>query len=121
VQILILALPVAVFVLLRVLDATLPVVLGGLQLAVVAAYGLLLTVQARSRSAVAAEWLIGVVSLWIYRVFDTTMVDGAVNGLGLVVRGWSAMLRRAQSGSVRVYAASMLAGVVAMLGYFLWR
>lgn len=120
-QVLILALPAVVFVLLHMLEATLPVVLGGLQLAVAAAYGLLLTVQPQSRSAAATEWLIGVVSLGLHRAFDTAMVDGAVNGLGLVVRGWSAMLRRAQSGSVRVYAASMLAGVVAILGYLLWR
>lgn len=120
-MVLILALPAAVLVGMRALDANLPVTVGGLQLAVVVAYGLLATVAAGSPSAVTVERLIGAVSFWIERVIDTGIIDGAVNGLGLVIRGWSTMLRRAQSGSVRVYAASMLAAVVAILGYFLWR
>jgi len=43
-----------------------------------------------------------------------------VNGVGLVVRGWSAVLRRLQTGSVRAYAMSLFAGVVMILGYYLW-
>jgi hypothetical protein len=33
----------------------------------------------------------------------------------------SAALRHVQTGSVRAYAASLLFGVVAILGYYLWR
>ena len=52
---------------------------------------------------------------------DAGIVDGSVNGVGLVVRGWSAVLRRVQTGSVRAYAMSFFLGVVTILGYFLWR
>ena len=59
------------------------------------------------------------VALW--RGFDATLIDGTVNGVGLVVRGWSAVLRRLQTGSVRAYAMSLLIGVVTIVGYYLWR
>ena len=49
------------------------------------------------------------------------LIDGTVNGVGLVVRGWSAVLRRLQTGSVRAYAMSLFLGVVTILGYYLWR
>ena len=49
------------------------------------------------------------------------MIDAAVNGIGDTVGGMSEMLRRLQSGSVRTYAASLFAGVVFILGYYLWR
>ena len=38
-----------------------------------------------------------------------------------IVRQQRASLRLLQSGSVRVYAVSLLLGVVAILGYYLWR
>jgi hypothetical protein len=37
------------------------------------------------------------------------------------VKGWSQLLRRLQTGSVRAYAASLFVGVVTILGYYLWR
>ena len=52
---------------------------------------------------------------------DAGLIDGTVNGVGLVVRGWSAVLRRLQTGSVRAYAMSLFVGVVTILGYYLWR
>jgi hypothetical protein len=52
---------------------------------------------------------------------DTRLIDGAVNGAGTVVRAGSSTLRRVQTGSVRAYAMATFAGVVAMLGYYLWR
>jgi NADH-quinone oxidoreductase subunit L len=61
---------------------------------------------------------ISTVALW--RGVDTGVIDGAVNGTGAVVRGGSAVLRRLQSGSMRTYALSLLLGVVAILGYYLW-
>jgi hypothetical protein len=36
-------------------------------------------------------------------------------------RGWSAVLRRFQTGSVRTYAMSLFIGTVAIVGYYLWR
>ena len=55
-----------------------------------------------------------------YRGYDSSGV-AVLNGVGLVVRGWSAVLRRMQTGSVRAYAMSFFVGVVAIVGYYLWR
>jgi NADH-quinone oxidoreductase subunit L len=52
---------------------------------------------------------------------DAGLIDGAVNGVGGMVRGASRTLRRLQTGSVRAYAASLFFGVVMILGYYLWR
>ena len=57
----------------------------------------------------------------LWKGVDAGIIDGSVNGVGLVVRGWSAVLRRVQTGSVRAYAMSIFLGVVTILGYFLWR
>jgi len=57
----------------------------------------------------------------LWRVVDAGIVDGAVNGAGLVVSGWGAILRRLQTGSLRAYALSILVGAVVILGYFVWR
>ena len=57
----------------------------------------------------------------LWKVVDVQAIDGIVNGVGEVVRGSSEGLRRIQTGSVRAYAASVFFGVVAILGYYLWR
>ncbi len=57
----------------------------------------------------------------LWRGMDAGLVDGTVNGVGLAVRGWSAILRRLQTGSVRSYATSLLLGVIVIVGYYLWR
>ena len=57
----------------------------------------------------------------LWRGMDAGVIDGTVNAVGLVVRGWSAVLRRLQTGSVRAYAMSFFVGVVTILGYYLWR
>jgi NADH-quinone oxidoreductase subunit L len=57
----------------------------------------------------------------LWKVVDVRLIDGSVNGVGESVRGWSEILRRLQTGSVRAYAASLFLGVVALLGYYLWR
>ena len=56
----------------------------------------------------------------LWRVVDARGIDGAVNGIGDSVWGSSAILRRAQTGSVRAYAASFFLGVVLIVGYYLW-
>jgi NADH-quinone oxidoreductase subunit L len=53
--------------------------------------------------------------------FDRTVVDGAVNGVGTLVRGGGSSLRRLQSGYVRGYALGIAIGAVVLLGYFLTR
>jgi len=58
---------------------------------------------------------------FLWRGMDAGLVDGTVNGVGLAVRGWSAILRRLQTGSVRAYAMSFFVGVVVIVGYYLWR
>jgi NADH-quinone oxidoreductase subunit L len=57
----------------------------------------------------------------LWRAVDAGLIDGMVNAVGLVVRGWSAVLRRLQTGSMRAYAMSVFVGVVVILGYFLWK
>jgi NADH-quinone oxidoreductase subunit L len=57
----------------------------------------------------------------LWKIVDVRVIDGSVNGVGRIVTGWSEILRRAQTGSVRAYAASLFFGVVAILGYYLWR
>jgi NADH-quinone oxidoreductase subunit L len=57
----------------------------------------------------------------LWRGVDAGVIDGTVNAVGLVVRGWSAVLRRLQTGSVRAYAMSFFLGVVVVVGYYLWR
>jgi NADH-quinone oxidoreductase subunit L len=56
----------------------------------------------------------------LWKVADATIIDGAVNGTGWVVNASAGLLRRLQTGSVRVYAASILLGVVVVLGYYVW-
>jgi NADH-quinone oxidoreductase subunit L len=57
----------------------------------------------------------------LWKGVDARVIDGAVNGVGESVGGLSEVLRRAQTGSVRAYAASLFVGVVLVLGYYLWR
>ena len=57
----------------------------------------------------------------LWKGVDAGIIDGTVNGVGLIIRAWSAVLRRLQTGSVRAYAMSIFVGVVSILGYYLWR
>ncbi|HET9704364.1 MAG TPA: NADH-quinone oxidoreductase subunit L [Vicinamibacterales bacterium] len=57
----------------------------------------------------------------LWRGMDVKIVDGAVNGAGYLVSGVAIVLRLLQNGSVKTYAASTFAGVVAILAYYLWR
>jgi NADH-quinone oxidoreductase subunit L len=54
-------------------------------------------------------------------VVDKRIIDGSVNGVAALVRGSGAQLRKLQTGYVRTYALGMAAGVVAILGYVLFR
>jgi NADH:ubiquinone oxidoreductase subunit 5 (subunit L)/multisubunit Na+/H+ antiporter MnhA subunit len=52
--------------------------------------------------------------------FDRTIIDGTVNGIGVVTTGAGTQLRRVQTGRVQNYALGIAIGLIAMaLGYFL--
>ena len=55
---------------------------------------------------------------WLADTFDARIVDGAVNGVGTLVRG-SDGIRRVQSGLVRSYALWIVVGAAALLLYLL--
>ena len=57
----------------------------------------------------------------LWKGVDVGMIDGAVNGAGTIVVESGGVVRRAQTGSVRAYAVSVLLGAVLVLGYYLWR
>jgi NADH-quinone oxidoreductase subunit L len=56
---------------------------------------------------------------WLARVFDAGIIDGAVNGVGWLVRETGNGFRRLQSGFVRNYALGVVLGTVALLAYLL--
>ncbi len=57
----------------------------------------------------------------LWKGVDVQLIDGAVNGVGETIGGAGELLRRLQTGSVRAYAASLVVGVVLILGYYLLR
>jgi NADH-quinone oxidoreductase subunit L len=60
-------------------------------------------------------------SVFLARVVDLGVIDGAVNGVGRGVVAWAASLRRLQTGFIVNYALTMLAGAVALAGFLLAR
>ncbi len=56
----------------------------------------------------------------LWKGIDVGVIDGAVNGAGVTVRGASGLLRLVQTGSIRAYAASLMVGTLLILGYLLW-
>jgi NADH-quinone oxidoreductase subunit L len=56
----------------------------------------------------------------LWKGVDVGLIDGAVNGAGVTVRGASGLLRLIQTGSIRAYAASLMVGTLLILGYLLW-
>ena len=52
---------------------------------------------------------------------DKQVIDGAVNGVGTLVRTTGSELRKVQTGYVRNYALGIAAGAVVLLGYVLVR
>jgi len=55
------------------------------------------------------------ISSFFYRILDLKVVDGIVNGTGEGVQGWSALLRRAQSGHVGFYLFAMVISILLIL------
>jgi NADH-quinone oxidoreductase subunit L len=56
----------------------------------------------------------------LWRFFDVGVIDGVVNGLGRGTAALGGLLRYLQAGFVRSYAAIILLGALAVLGYFAW-
>ena len=56
----------------------------------------------------------------LWRFFDVGVIDGIVNGLGRGTAAFGGLLRYLQAGFVRSYAAIILLGALAVLGYFAW-
>jgi len=55
---------------------------------------------------------------FVSSVFDGSVVDGTVNGVGRLVRSTGGRIRNLQTGFVRSYALSLLVGVVIVVGFF---
>jgi NADH-quinone oxidoreductase subunit L len=58
-------------------------------------------------------------SQWLWRFWDTKIVDGAVNGVAYTFEGVSAVLRLVQTGFVGTYALFITLGVAALILHFL--
>ncbi len=58
---------------------------------------------------------------FLWKGFDVLVVDGIVNGVAAVVRGFSGVLRYTQSGFVHNYAMTMALGVVVILAFYIFR
>ncbi|GFO58672.1 NADH-quinone oxidoreductase subunit L [Geomonas silvestris] len=57
---------------------------------------------------------------FLWKGFDVVVVDGCVNGVAAVVKGFSGMLRYVQTGLVHNYAFSMTLGVVVIVAAYLF-
>jgi NADH-quinone oxidoreductase subunit L len=56
----------------------------------------------------------------LWKVFDVGVIDGLVNGLARGMRGMGTAARQIQQGFVRGYAAIILVGALAVIGYFVF-
>lgn len=67
------------------------------------------------------DWLVNAVGdfivflSWLKERFDTIIVDGAVNGLGYVIRGTGAGMRKVQTGQLQNYAFIIFFGIVLII------
>ena len=55
---------------------------------------------------------------WALSVFDSRVVDGAVNGVASGTAEASGVMRRAQTGQLQVYGIAIAIGVVAIAACF---
>ena len=56
----------------------------------------------------------------LWKLFDSGVIDGIVNGVAALVRFIGGLLRRLQTGLVQVYIVSMVIGIVIFLAYYLF-
>ena len=57
---------------------------------------------------------------WLWKVWDTVVIDGLVNGTAQVIQANGSVLRFWQTGNVQTYALSFCCGAIVILGYYLW-
>jgi NADH-quinone oxidoreductase subunit L len=57
----------------------------------------------------------------LWKIFDLAVIDGIVNGLGKTVTIFGRIIRFLQPGFVRSYAAIILFGALAIIGYFAYQ
>ena len=51
----------------------------------------------------------------VFKIIDTVVVDGAINGLGKLTLAWSRKIQDTQSGQIQHYAMYMVAGFIALI------
>ncbi|MFL6228275.1 MAG: hypothetical protein ACJ741_05815, partial [Pyrinomonadaceae bacterium] len=56
----------------------------------------------------------------LWKIFDVGVIDGLVNGVARGTRELGSVARRVQQGFVRGYAAIILLGALAVIGYFVF-
>jgi NADH-quinone oxidoreductase subunit L len=56
----------------------------------------------------------------LWKLFDLAVIDGLVNGAARWAQGLGGVARRLQFGFVRGYAAVILVGALAVIGYFVY-
>ena len=60
-------------------------------------------------------------SEFLWNFFDVKVVDGSVNGVAALFKGFSGIIRQMHTGFVQNYALMMSMGIVIILGYILFR
>jgi NADH-quinone oxidoreductase subunit L len=58
---------------------------------------------------------------FLWKIVDVRIIDGIVNGMASLFGELAAFLRLSQTGSTRGYAAAILVGAIALLGFFAFR
>jgi len=58
-------------------------------------------------------------AIFLWKCFDTGVIDGIVNGSAGLTIGISGILRRIQTGYVQDYILSFIIGVILIIGYLL--
>jgi NADH-quinone oxidoreductase subunit L len=53
----------------------------------------------------------------LWKITDSAIIDGAINGVGELVQGLASVLKRIQNGLLRSYATWIFLGMVAILFY----
>jgi NADH-quinone oxidoreductase subunit L len=61
-----------------------------------------------------------IVSKFFWKVVDSMIIDGVVNGTGIAIGKTSDVWRRLESGNVQHYAAAMVVGAVVTCGFYWW-
>ncbi len=56
----------------------------------------------------------------LWKLFDSGIIDGIVNGVAVLIRAIGGLLRRLQTGLVQAYIVSMVIGIVIFLAYYLF-